>query len=249
MSLHIKEDKKYTSSYLKTIHNQLSAILNHAVKYYGLKNNVASLVGNMGTDKDVKTNYWTYEQYKKFSDAMVDGDLIYYYAFEVLYWCGIREGELLALTPSDIDFENNELTICKTFHCLRHKKYVTSPKTRKSNRTVAMPDFLTDELKDYLELCYKPSEDDRLFPLTKSMLSRAMKRGSKIAGVPRIRIHDLRHSHVSLLINNGYSALEIAERVGHESINITYKYSHLYPNKKKQVAKTLETIKKEDEYE
>lgn len=246
MSIKNQNDKPYTSSYLKTVHNQLSAILNHAVKYYGLSRNVASLVGNMGTDKDIEMSYWTYDQYKKFSDAMMEDELVYYYAFEILYWCGIREGELLALTPSDVDLEKKEIRINKTFHNLRHEKYVTSPKTRKSNRVVAIPEFLADEIADYLEMCYKPAKDERLFKLTKSMLSRAITRGSKKANVPDIRVHDLRHSHVSLLINKGYSALEIADRVGHESINITYKYSHLFPDNKNQVAKTLDRIRKEE---
>lgn len=69
---------------------------------------------------------------------------------------------------------------------------------------------------------YRIGKNDRLFEVTKSYLHHEMDRGAKAARVKRIRIHDLRHSHISLLIEMGYSAVAIADRVGHESINITY---------------------------
>lgn len=82
--------------------------------------------------------------------------------------------------------------------------------------------------------------DDRLFPITKSYLHREMERGAKEAGVKRIRIHDLRHSHVSLLIELGFSAVAIADRLGHESIEITYRYAHLFPSKQNEMADKLD---------
>ena len=72
-----------------------------------------------------------------------------------------------------------------------------------------------------------------------------MDRGAKEAGVRRIRIHDLRHSHVSLLIEMGFSALAIADRVGHESVDITYKYAHLFPSKQQEMAQKLNMERKE----
>ena len=109
-----KKGKKFSKSFLKTIHNQLSAILNHAVKYYGLSSNPAQTVGNMGTDKGIEMNYLTLEEYRKLADVLMD-EPVFYYAIEVLYWCGIREGELLALEAGDFDFEKKTLSITKTF--------------------------------------------------------------------------------------------------------------------------------------
>lgn len=237
---------KFTKSYLKTLHNQLSAILNYAVKYYGLSKNPAQIVGNMGTDKDIQMKFWTYDEYKKFSDEMMDKP-IYYYAFEILYWCGIREGELLALVPSDFNFEKKTLTISKTFHHLNGRDYVTDPKTRKSNRVISVPDFLIEEVKDYIKMIYKPSQTQRMFQFTKSNLTKALQNGAKKAGVKRIRVHDLRHSHVSLLISQGYSAVAIADRVGHESIDITYRYAHLFPTTQTDMANSLNEIKENSE--
>ncbi len=92
--------------YLKTIHNQLSAIFNHAVKYYNLRENPCKKAGSMGKKKNREMLFWTKEEYLKFAEVMMDKPQSYY-AFEMLYWCGIREGELLALTPADFNFEKN----------------------------------------------------------------------------------------------------------------------------------------------
>ena len=82
--------------------------------------------------------------------------------------------------------------------------------------------------------------EDRMFPDTKSYLHREMDRGSKEAGVKRIRIHDIRYSHVSYLIDLGFSATAIADRVGHESIEITYNYAHLFPSKQTEIADKMD---------
>ena len=115
-----------------------------------------------------------------------------------------------------------------------------SPKTKKSNRTIKMSKFLSEEIQDYINMQYNLEQDDRLFPITKSYLHREMERGAKVAGVKRIRIHDLRHSHVSLLIELGFSAVAIADRLGHESIEITYRYAHLFPSKQNEMADKLD---------
>ena len=116
---------------------------------------------------------------------------------------------------------------------------ITSLKTKKSNRTIKMPQFLCNEIQEYMGMIYGLKKKDRLFTITKSLLEREMKRGSEAAGIKKIRIHDLRHSHVSLLIDMGFSAVAIAERVGHESIEITYRYAHMFPSKQNEMAERL----------
>lgn len=238
--LNYKDDKgkAYSPVYLKTVHNQLSAIFNHAVRYYNLRENPCTKAGSMGKKKNRQMLFWTKEEYLKFADAMMDKPMSFY-AFEMLYWCGIREGELLALTPADFDFEKGTVTINKSYQRLKGQDVITTPKTEKSNRTITMPQFLTDEIQDYLKMQYDIGEDERMFTITKSYLHREMDRGSKEAGVKRIRIHDLRHSAISLLIDMGFSATAIADRVGHESIDITYNYAHLFPSKQKEMAEKL----------
>ena len=241
-----EKGKAYSPVYLKTLHNQLSAVFNHAVKYYGLHENPASKVGNMGKSRNREMLFWTQEEYSKFADEMMDKP-VSFYAFEMLYWCGIREGELLALTPSDFDFDKGTVTISKSYQRLNRQDVITDPKTPKSNRVVQMPDFLVEEMKDYLQRLYHVGPKDRVFEITKSYLHREMDRGSAAAGVKRIRIHDLRHSHISLLIQLGYSAVAIADRVGHESIEITYRYAHLFPTTQAEMAQSLSGLRKGEE--
>ena len=113
--------KKYSPVYLKTLHNQLSAIFNHAVKFYGLRENPAAKVGNMGKARNREMLFWTQEEYQKFAFAVMDKP-ISYYAFEMLYWCGIREGELLALTAGDFDFERGIRISKRTCEKTRSRK-------------------------------------------------------------------------------------------------------------------------------
>ena len=203
--------ESYSPDYLKNVHTQLSCIFNHAIKYYGLQINPAAKAGNMGSEQPKEMLFWTKEEYLKFIDAMMDKPMLYY-AFEILYWCGIREGELLALTPADFDFEKKTLRINKSYQRLQGKDVITTPKTKKSNRVIQMPDFLCDEIQDYFKELYGLEPDSRIFPLSKYALKRGMEFGCKASGVKIIRIHDLRHSHVSLLINMGYDDVERGER-------------------------------------
>lgn len=239
MNLRDEKGRAFSQTYLKSMHNQLSAIFNHAVRFYELKSNPAAKVGNMGKKESSKEMlFWTKDEYLKFADAMMDKP-ISFYAFEMLYWCGIRMGEMLALTPADFDFVKSTVTINKSYQRLSGKDVVTEPKTPKSNRIIAMPDFLCEEMQEYIKSLYGHSANDRIFPITKSYLHNEMDRGSKEAGVKRIRIHDLRHSAVSLLIEMGFSAVAIADRVGHESIDITFRYAHLFPSKQAEMAGKL----------
>ena len=163
-----------------------------------------------------------------------------FYAFEVLYWTGIRLGELLALTKRDFDFEKQTMTINKSYQRIEKQDFITEPKTPKSNRTIQLPKFLCEELQDYFQQIYGADGNSRIFPVTKHYLRNEMLRGCKETGIKEIRLHDLRHSHVSLLIDMGFSALAIADRVGHETIDITYRYAHLFPSKQRQMAEQLD---------
>lgn len=230
--------KKYSPAYLRSVNSQLSAIFNHAVRYYNLRENPCKKAGSMGKKKNREMLFWTKEEYLKFAEVMMDKSLSFY-AFEMLYWCGIREGELLALTPADFDFEKCTVSITKSYQRLNGQDLITTPKTEKSNRVIKMPQFLADEMQDYLKQLYGIEPNDRMFAVTKNYLHREMGRGAKEVGVKRIRIHDIRHSAVSLLIDMGFSATAIADRVGHESIDITYNYAHLFPSKQTEMAEKL----------
>lgn len=139
----------------------------------------------------------------------------------------------------NVDLEKKLLHIRKSYQRLERRDVITEPKTEKSNRDINLPDFLCEELEDYFGMLYKCNNDTRLFEVSKHYLQHEMKRGCKESGVKRIRIHDLRHSHVAYLIELGFSPVEIAERMGHESISVTFTYSHPYPSKQKSLADKL----------
>ena len=113
---------------------------------------------------------------------------------------------------------------------------------------VTIPPFLAEELKEYCSHLYGIMPNERMFRFTKSYMEHEIVRGIKETGVKRIRLHDLRHSHASLLVELGFQPLAIAERLGHEKIETTLNtYSHLYPNKQAELADRLELENEEDE--
>ena len=109
-----------------------------------------------------------------------------------------------------------------------------------------MPAFLCEEIQDYFSMVYDLRPNDRAFPVTKSFLSRELERGAAESGVKRIRVHDLRHSHVSLLIDMGFSAFAIADRLGQEAIDVTYRYAHLFPSVQESMATALNESREDD---
>lgn len=229
----------YAKKYLKTIQTQLSCIMNHAVRLYELKKNPVHAAGPIGgAERQVEMLVWTREEYKAFSQAISD-NIEAFTAFEILYWGGLRLGEMLALTPADIDFENDEIHVTKSLQHLNKEIVITPPKTKKGIRVVKIPPFLTREIETFVKMQYGLNPDNRIFMLSKSTMHKEMTRGADAAGVKRIRVHDLRHSHVSMLIDMGFSAVDIANRVGHENIDITMHYAHMFSHKQNEIAGRL----------
>jgi integrase len=238
----ISSESNYSQTYLKTIHNQLSAIFNFAVKYYSLSSNPAAVCGSMGKKNADEMHFWTTDEFKKFIDAVEDKP-VSKVIFELLFWTGTRSGEMMALTLNDFDFEGQTVSINKNYARQNRQDLIMPPKTPKSKRVVTIPHFLVALVQEYASKLYDYEPDERLFQVTKSYLHHEMDRGCKQSKVKRIRIHDLRHSHASLLIEMGFSPLLISERLGHENIETTLQtYSHLYPNKHNEVADRLQDL-------
>lgn len=233
--------RPFSKNYLRNLNAQLTVLFRYAAKYYGLHDNPMDGIMGIGSSREGKCDFWTLEEFNAFSDACMEEPMAYY-CFQMLYWTGIREGELLALTEEDFDFENGTVSVSKTYHCFHGKDVVTTPKTKKSVRVVGLTERLTCEMQGYLRLCYDRRAGDRMFPVQPYFLQSRIKKYAAEAGVKTIRIHDLRHSHVSLLINMGLSALEIGDRIGHESQNITYHYAHLFPSSQKNITDKLNAL-------
>ena len=222
------------------IQNQINALFNHAQRIYNLKENPCKKVKRMGKSDADKLDFWTKEEYEIFISG-VNKQSEDYLMFEILFWTGIREGELLALTLSDFDMLNNLLHINKTYHRINGKDVISTPKTDNSVRTIIIPNFLKEEVQEYIGQHYGLPENERLFPIVARTLQKRLKKYEEKTGVKPIRVHDLRHSHVAYLINQGVEPLIIKERLGHKNIQITLNtYGHLYPSRQKAIAEMLD---------
>lgn len=232
--------QEYSPTYLRMIQNQLTALFNHAERFYDLRDNPCKKVDKMGRSNAKELNFWTKDEYEVFLETFAEGEEMYRLIFQMLFWLGCRIGEALALTSSDIDLEKATISVTKTYYRRNKTDYITSPKTESSNRKITIPKFLQGEIKEYLDSQYELAPDERIFPITDRAVQKKMKQKTVEAKLNPIRVHDLRHSHIALLIEKGLQPLVIAQRVGHDSVNTTMNiYGHLYPNKQKEVADLL----------
>lgn len=230
----------YKDTYLKTVNNQLSCIMNYAVKYYDLNSNPVRKAGAIGKGRSDEMKFYTKEEFEQFIKGVSD-KLQSEIAFKLLFWTGIRIGELLALTPQDIDFDNNVIHVTKSYQRIRGRDVITAPKTPKSIRDITMPVSLKNELYEYVGRLYGVMKDQRIFSFGKYFLEHEVIRGAKNTGVKKIRLHDFRHSHASLLVSMGIPIVEIRDRLGHQLSKTTIDiYSHLYPNSQMDLANKLE---------
>lgn len=231
--------KGFSQTYLRMIQNQITALFTHASNIYNLANNPCKRVKRMGKADADKLEFWTKEEYDRFISGIEVGSR-YYVIFEILFWTGCREGEMLALTKSDIDFTENRISISKTYYRTERKDVITTPKTEQSVRVIDIPQFLTQEIRDYVDKLYELPDDERIFPIVAEAVQHKLKHNCEKTGVKKIRVHDIRHSHVAYLINQGVQPLIIKERLGYRDIKITLNtYGHLYPNQQRQVADML----------
>ena len=227
----------YSDTYLHTLNGQISAAFNYAVQYLNLQKNPCYQTKFIGSKMSEEMEFWTLDEFNKFIEY--EQKPAFHLLFMILFWCGLRAGEALALTPGKVLHETKSLNITETYHRRKGEDVLGPTKTRNSIRKVAMPDFVYDELKDYLESIHGIKDNERIFYFTKSATNAEFKFVTEKAGLKRIRIHDLRHSHVSLLIELGYSTLAIADRVGDTPAMVDRTYAHLYPTVATSIAVEL----------
>jgi len=233
-------EKGFKPTYLKSIHSQLSAVMNYAVRFYDLKSNPCVKAGTMGKNKADERPYWTLEEFNKFADAISDKHEAWM-GFQILFWTGMRVGELLALKVEDIDLENRLIKIDESYTRLRKKDIISTPKTENSIREITIHDELIDALREYMKCMYRPKPGSRLFPeKTKRFFEHEMDRGISISKVKKITVHCLRHSHASMLVEMGFNPIEIAKRLGHGKVTTTIEtYCHASMDGQKQIADKL----------
>lgn len=204
------------------------------MKFYGLAQNPARIAGTIGSNKSDAMSVWTEEEFR--SAMMVCENPKYLTIFYTLFYSGLRIGELMALTADDID--GNVIHVTKTFRRKKTGDVITPPKTPSSVRDVPMPNFVIAMLTDYI---HRASPESRLFTMTTKSIAWKLNHDADKAGLSRIRIHDLRHSHATMLIHKGIAITAISQRLGHENTDITLKtYSHFYESDASSIVSALE---------
>lgn len=229
----------YSNAYLDRIMNMIVTIFNYAVTFYNLPVNPCTKAGHMGK-RTRSLNFWTLDEYNAIMEHVTDPAA--HIAIELLFYSGMRFGELLALTPADLDYKNQTISIMKSLQRKNRQNYITAPKTDNGIRVITMPAAVMEHLEDYTSKIYGLQQDDLIFTFTRSLIRNNMKRACTASGVSCIRIHDLRHSHVSLLIDLKFTPLLIAERIGDTVQMVNNTYGHLYPSRRQEVADRLNQL-------
>lgn len=234
-------DKKLADSTTREIHSQLSAIFNYAIKFYKLPQNPCLVTGVIGSlkQRQDKLRFYTTDQYKTFRNVI--DDFTHKVIFDTLYYSGIRIGELLALTPADILFKTNTISINKGYELVDDIVIIDKPKTLKSIRVLTMPIPVMDNLNKYIKAISPIKANQRIFEYKHDDYIRNLsRRYAEKAHLPYIGLHGFRHSHASLLIHEGFSAITVRDRLGHETVEMTLnRYGHLFPNQQKDIAEKL----------
>lgn len=235
------------NSTLELIQKELKSLLVFAYEKSYIKNmHILSFKKIINIDESKKeVDFWQPEEFYKFIEVV--DDIVYLTLFNVLYWCGLRIGEALALNWNDIDFNKKTIRINKSYSDYKHR--ITNPKTQNSYRTVIMPDKCFDAVSKLFEHDKQIIGFDNqkyIFhfekPLNQDTIKIRKDRWIAKAHVKRIRIHDLRHSHVSLLINLGFSAFDIAKRLGHSVDMVNNVYGHWFQNAQNKMVDKLNNM-------
>lgn len=247
----------------KNIYGEFRALINYAVKMEYLARNPVIAAGNFKAPLEPKKEmlYYTVGEFKSYIKSAKDYaeqseqnsgtlyDWNYYVFFYIAFFTGLRKGEIYALTWNDV--KGGYLSVTKSIaQKLKGGDRITPPKNKTSIRDIQIPKPLQDVLDEHYARCSTlDGFSDNLYicgglqPIRDTSLSKINTKFANLAGVKHIRIHDFRHSHASLLANEGINIQEVARRLGHSKISMTWEtYSHLYPREEERAIKILDKI-------
>lgn len=237
-----------SSSTLAVIHGQLHHIIKHAMKVLGLQRDVVDIAGTIGHQSKIRNTFWTLEEYQAFDKELARGkyNSQCHYIFLLMFYCGLRTSETLALIPSDFDFVKKTVSITKNYLRRNGEDLVSTPKTESSNRILGMPDIVADELKKYIDGLYDIGQDERIFTVSRYTLRRVLKDAGKAAGIEtEASPHTLRHSMATLLLEKGYTLTDVGKRLGHAWYGSTLRYVHSYNSAQDKMVETLNDLSKD----
>lgn len=242
------EKKGFKNSYNKNLHATMTGIFNYAIKFDYIEKNVASKVGGFTKKRNERknTNFWTIDEFNQFM-SVID-DRMYKLLFNTLYFTGLRIGECLALTWDDFKYDYIDVNKTISKEKDANGNYITnSPKTPTSYREIKVDKELVNLFNHLYEEQSKLKDFNKSWyifggskPFTHSTVGRRKNIYCEKANVKKIRLHDFRHSHATLLFSENVPATVISQRLGHADTNMTLNtYSHLI---KQDVDKAVELI-------
>lgn len=253
-------DRPLSSRTIQLCHTLIREALKQAVKDELVPRNIAEAVNPPRLEQQ-HGNTWTPEQVVRFLEANKDEDRQYYVGFVLAIMTGMRKSEILALRWSDIDFEESVLHVNRMLTWVKGEPIFQEPKSRRSRRAIALGPETVRELERHREFqvrdrnLYGPEYQDHDLvvarpdgrPMYPRTFDDAWYRALKRANVPKIRFHDLRHTHASLLLKQEVHPQIVRERLGHSTITITLDiYSHLLPGMQRKVANQFEDLLRDD---
>ncbi|GAE36640.1 tyrosine-type recombinase/integrase [Halalkalibacter akibai] len=242
----LKVKKNLSSTSINDIHKLCKQILSYAVKKKILIENVATLVEAPQINKK-QIQIWNYEDCRTFLDCVKEHRE--YIAFLIALTTGMRQSEILALTWKHVNFERNIISVDQT---LERGKNALNPKVKSKNsqrsirvdqetmlelkrqkrRIMKEKMFLGQEYLDY-DLVIPTSKGT---PISQRNLLRTFYRYIKKSGVRKIDFHDMRHTHASMLLQNGANPKAVSERLGHDTRTLMQTYAHIMPNIQEEIA-------------
>lgn len=247
----LKMTKNLKPSYVRAVQGLFSVAMDRAIVLGITTTNPSKIIGNVKKVKP-KVEFWTKKEFEKVISLIYKEDYYQNFLFISLWFLfmtGMRIGEATAIQWEDIDFETGVVSITKTLYYKSQIDYkFVEPKTKASVRHIVLDKVTLNYLADWREVQQSVVKTNFVMsyngiPTQKHTIAHAIDRFSKMAGIHRIKIHALRHSHASLLISMGENPLIIKERLGHEDIETTLgTYGHLYPNSNFEVASKLNGI-------
>jgi integrase len=253
--------KEYSSEYVKNIHATLRRALRQAYRWDILPTNIMDKVSTPKVEKK-EMQFWTMEECQRF--LQVAEGHVHYIIYALAIHTGMRRGEVLGLRWKDIDFERKTLTVLQTVNWTSNGVIIQTPKTKTSSRQIAVGDSLLKALRDRhkqvkenklrhgkeyknydLVCCYDNGE-----PMKPKRITESFTLLTKRAGLKKIRFHDLRHSHASMLLKMGVNPKVGAERLGHSNVQIFLdRYSHLTESMQRDAVDLFESLMNEEKNE
>ena len=225
-----------SQSLIRSVNVSFSAMLNYGIKFFNLQHNPFTKTGKTGKIRK-KVDFWELTEFQK-ADELFQTNIYDRVIYNLLFWSGMRIGEVEGLTLSDIDFINNIISISHTYN--HNLRILTPPKTTSSIRKITMPAGVMQLIQDYFNMLLEIPEYP--FSLHSPIIMRShLKKYAIKAGLKVITLHDLRHSHASYLIQQGVAITAISRRLGHSSPAITLNtYAHCYKDNEAEIAEILE---------